>query len=177
MKIYKDAFSGDELFTDTYPMEEIGGTLYHVFGKHETRKEGDIVLEGSNASAEGEDADDGSDPTSVSGIDIVLNHRLVQTGFGSKKDYMEYLKIYMKKVIAHMEANGKGGEEAIKTFKKSINDNLVPMLKNFKELDFYIGEGMDTSNGMILILDYKEFKGEERPYFIVFKHGLEEEKV
>ena len=43
--------------------------------QHETRKEGDIVLEGSNASAEGEDADDGSDPTSVSGIDIVLNHR------------------------------------------------------------------------------------------------------
>jgi len=177
MKIYKDAFSGDELFTDTYPMEEIGGTLYHVFGKHETRKEGDIVLEGSNASAEGEDADDGSDPTSVSGIDIVLNHRLVQTGFGSKKDYMEYLKIYMKKVIAHMEANGKGGDDAIKTFKKSINDNLVPMLKNFKDLDFYIGEGMDTSNGMILILDYKEYKGEERPYFIAFKHGLEEEKV
>jgi len=176
MKIYKDAFSGDELFTDTYPMEEIGGTLYHVFGKHETRKEGDIVLEGSNASAEGEDADDGSDPTSISGIDIVLNHRLVQTGFGSKKDYMEYLKIYMKKVVTHMEANGKGADD-VKTFKKSITDNLVPMLKNFKELDFYIGEGMDTSNGMILILDYKEYKGEERPYFIAFKHGLEEEKV
>merc|ERR1719337_566770 len=72
-----------------------------------------------------------------------------------------------------MTAAGKG-EDEVKTFKKSITDNLVPMLKNFKELDFYIGEGMDTSNGMILILDYKEYKGEERPYFIAFKHGLEE---
>ena len=107
---------------------------------------------------------------------VMCIYSLVQTGFGSKKDYMEYLKIYMKKVVTHMTAAGKG-EDEVKTFKKSITDNLVPMLKNFKELDFYIGEGMDTSNGMILILDYKEYKGEERPYFIAFKHGLEEEKV
>jgi len=177
MKIYKDVFSGDELFTDTYPMVEVGGTLYHVFGKHESRKGDAIVLEGSNASAEGEDCDGGDDPSVVSGIDIVLNHRLVQTGFGSKKDYMVYLKGYMKKVIAHMTANGKGGEDEIKTFQKSINDNIAPLLKNFKDLEFYVGEGVDTSNGMILILDYKEYKGEERPYFIAFKHGLEEEKV
>ncbi len=31
-------------------------------------------------------------------MDIVLNHRLVETGFGTKNDYMVYLKDYMKKV-------------------------------------------------------------------------------
>jgi len=29
---------------------------------------------------------------------------------------------------------------------------------------------------MILILDYKEIDGEERPVLLAFKHGLEEEK-
>lgn len=30
--------------------------------------------------------------------------------------------------------------------------------------------------GMIILVDYKEVDGEERPVVIFFKHGLEEEK-
>jgi hypothetical protein len=30
---------------------------------------------------------------------------------------------------------------------------------------------------MIMIMDYKDYQGEERPFLIAFKHGLEEEKV
>ncbi len=40
-------------------------------------------------------------------MDVVLNHRLVETGFGSKKDYTTYLKDYMKKIVKHLEENGK----------------------------------------------------------------------
>merc|ERR1712209_318097 len=98
MKIYKDVFSGDELFSDTYPIKVVDDCLYVVTGKHITRTEGDIQLEGANASAEGADGDEGGESTSVSGVDIILNHRLTETGFGSKKDYMVYLKDYMKKV-------------------------------------------------------------------------------
>ena len=68
-------------------------------------------MAGSNASAEGADADEGADAAgSVSGIDIVLNHRLTETGFGSKKDYMVYLKDYMKKVVKYLEENERAGE-------------------------------------------------------------------
>merc|ERR1712119_50708 len=81
MKIYKDVFSGDELFSDTYPMKLVDNCMYEVYGKHITRAADDIQLAGSNASAE-EDAS-----SSRSGVDLVLNHRLVETGFGSKKDY------------------------------------------------------------------------------------------
>merc|ERR1711890_117026 len=84
MKIFKDVFSGDELFSDTYPMKLVDDCIYEVYGKHETRTEGDIQLDGANASAEGEDGDAGADPSSVSGIDIVLNHRLTESGFGSR---------------------------------------------------------------------------------------------
>merc|ERR1739847_111917 len=173
MKIYKDVFSGDELFSDTYPMKLVDDCIYEVYGKHETRTEGEIQLAGSNASAEGADGDEGADPSSVSGIDIVLNHQLTETGFGSKKDYTVYLKDYMKKIVKYLEDNDRAGE--VDTFKKNIDGYMKEMLGKFKDLQFFTGESMDAE-AMILILDYKEYQGEERPVLMAFKHGLSEEK-
>merc|ERR1712012_1006667 len=118
--------------------------------------EGDIQLEGANASAEGADGDEGADASSVSGVDIILNHRLTETGFGSKKDYMDY----MKKVVKYLEDNDRSGE--VDTFKKNINNVMKELLGKFKDLQIFTGESMD-SEAMILILDYKEVDGEERP--------------
>merc|ERR1712020_115508 len=97
MKIYKDVFSGDELFSDTYPIKVTDDVLYEVTGKHITRSQGEIQLEGSNASAEGADGDEGTESSS-------------ESGFGSKKDYMVYLKDYMKKVVKYLEDNDRAGE-------------------------------------------------------------------
>merc|ERR1712053_66022 len=142
---------------------------------HETRTEGEIQLEGSNASAEGADADEGADAAgSVSGIDIVLNHRLTETGFGSKKDYMVYLKDYMKKVVKYLEENNRAGE--VDTFKKNINGVMKGLLGKFSDLQFYQGESMNPA-AMVALIDYREIDGEERPVIMFFKHGLEEEKV
>jgi len=38
-----------------------------------------------------------------------------------------------------------------------------------------LGESMDP-NGMIVLVEYKEVNGEEKPVVMFFKHGLEEEK-
>merc|ERR1711894_100552 len=149
---YKDVFSGDELFSDTYPMKLVDDCIYEVYGKHETRTEGDIQLEGPNASAEGEDGDAGADPSSTSGVDIVLNHRLVETGFGSKKGYTVYLKDYMKKVVKYLEDNNRAGE--VDEFKKNINGVMKELLGKFKDLQFFTGESMEAE-AMILIMDYK----------------------
>merc|ERR1712076_171237 len=35
MKIYKDVFSGDELFSDTYPMKLVDDCMYEVYGKND----------------------------------------------------------------------------------------------------------------------------------------------
>merc|ERR1711956_168004 len=172
MKIYKDVFTGDELFSDTYPMKLVDNCMYEVYGKHITRKADDIQLAGSNASAE--EADEGTDGSSESGVDLVLNHRLVETGFGSKKDYTVYLKDYMKKVVKYLEDNERAGE--VDTFKKNINGYMKEMLGKFKDLSFFVGESMDN-DAMIMLCDYKDYQGEERPCLIAFKHGLEEEKV
>merc|ERR1719222_1466051 len=98
-------------------MKLIDDCLYEVYGKHITRTEGEIQLAGSNASAE--EAGEGTDVNAESGIDIVLNHRLTSTGFGTKKDYVVYLKGYMAKVTKHMEENGRG--DKVDSFKATIN--------------------------------------------------------
>nr|AGT28482.1 translationally controlled tumor protein [Pseudodiaptomus annandalei] len=171
MKIFKDVFSGDELFSDTYRLKLVDDCVYEVYGKHITRTEGDIQLDGANASAE--EADEGTDACTQSGVDIILNHRLVETGFGSKNDYMVYLKDYMKRVVKYLEEHNRGGE--VDAFKKNINGVMKGLLGKFKDIQFFQGESMDPT-AMIILLDYKEIDGEEKPVLIFFKHGLEEEK-
>lgn len=60
-----------------------------------TRAEGEIdeALIGGNASAEV--LDEGCDLTTVSGVDIVLNHKLTETSY-DKKSFLVYIKDYMK---------------------------------------------------------------------------------
>merc|ERR1711868_127294 len=171
-EVYKDVFSGDELFSDTYPIKLVEDCIYEVTGKHVSRKAGaDFVLEGSNASAE--EADEGTEEQMESGVDLVLNHRLVETGFGKKADYMNYLKDYMKRVVAYLESNDK--KDQVEGFKKNINGVMKGLLGKFNDLQFFTGENMDPK-GMIVLVEYKEVNGEERPVVMFFKHGLEEEK-
>merc|ERR1712032_395636 len=158
MKIYKDVFSGDELFSDTYPMKLVDDCIYEVYGKHEVRKLGDVQLEGSNASAE--EMDEGTEEASESGVDLVLNHRLVETGFAKKNDYMAYLKDYMKKVVKYLEENNRAAE--VDTFKKNINGVMKGLLGKFNDLQFYQGESMNPA-AMVALIDYREIDGEERP--------------
>ena len=82
------------MFTDTYKFEEIEDAFYMVVGKHTTMSDGNIELAGANPSAE--EADEGTESGSVSGIDVVIYMRLQETGFGSKKDYLTYMKDYLK---------------------------------------------------------------------------------
>merc|ERR1711982_259180 len=171
MKIFKDVFSGDELFSDTYPVTLVEDCMYEVVGKHETRTEGEIQLEGANASAE--EADEGVDSNAVSGVDIVLNHRLCETGFGSKKDYTTYLKDYMKKVVKYLEENDM--KDQVDGFKTNITTVMKSLLGKYKDLQFYTGESMDP-DAMILMLEYREVDGEEKPILMAFKHGLREVK-
>ena len=84
------------MFSDTYKMKLVDDVMYEVYGRLVTRTHGDIQIEGFNPSAE--EADEGTDSASESGVDVVLNHRLCETfAFGDKKSYTLYLKDYMKK--------------------------------------------------------------------------------
>nr|ACH70379.1 translationally controlled tumor protein [Penaeus monodon] len=154
MKVFKDMLTGDEMFTDTYKYEEVDDALYMVIGKNITVTEDNIELEGANPSAE--EADEGTDTTSQSGVDVVIYMRLQETGFQVKRDYLAYMKEYLENVKAKLE----GTPEASKL--TSIQKPLTDLLKKFKDLQFFTGESMDP-DGMVVLMDYKDIDGEERP--------------
>ncbi len=95
------------------------------------------------------------------------------TGFSSKKDYTVYLKDYMKKIVKHLEENGK--KDQVDEFKKNIQAVMPGLLGKFKDLQFFTGESMDP-DAMIVLCDYREVDGTEVPVLTFFKHGLDEEK-
>ena len=55
----------------------------------------DDSLIGGNKSAEG-GGDEGADDSDVSGIDVVMNHKLVESPM-TKAEYKKYIKKYMAK--------------------------------------------------------------------------------
>lgn len=171
MKIFKDIFTGDEMFSDTYKMKLVDNVIYEVYGKLVTRKAGEILLDGANPSAE--EADEGTDESCESGVDVVLNHRLAETyAFGDKKGYTLYLKDYMKKLVAKLEETH---PDQVDTFKTNMNKVMKDLLQRFKDMQFFTGESMDV-DGMVALLEYRDIDGESVPVLMFFKHGLEEEK-
>jgi len=173
MKIFKDIFNGDEIFSDTYKIKLVDQVMYEVTGKLVQRKAGEVVLDGANASQEGEDADEGGDVGVESGVDIVLNHRLCETfAFGDKKGYTAYLKEYMKKVVDKLQETA---PDQVDIFKTNINKVMKDVLGRFKDLQFFTGESMDC-DGMVAMMEYREIDGQSIPILMCFKHGLEEEK-
>lgn len=70
------------------------GSLFPLLPQMVSRTEDiDDSLIGGNASAEVQD--EASENSTVSGVDIVLNHKLQETGF-TKDSYKAYIKDYMK---------------------------------------------------------------------------------
>ncbi|KAM0731197.1 Translationally-controlled tumor protein-like protein [Formica fusca] len=171
MRIYKDLFTGDEMFSDTYKMKLVDDVLYEVYGKLISRKSGEVNIAGFNPSAE--EADEGTDEMVESGVDIVLNHRLQETfAFGDKKSYTLYLKDYMKKLVARLEEES---PDQVEVFKTNMNKVMKDILGRFKELQFFTGVSMDI-DGIVGLMEYREIDGESVPVLMFFKHGLEEEK-
>ncbi|CAH2224038.1 translationally-controlled tumor [Pelobates cultripes] len=129
MIIYKDIISKDEMFSDIYKIKESScGLCYEVEGKMVTRTEGSIdeVLIGANASVES--PDEGSDLTTVTGVDIVLNHKLQETGF-TKESYKSYIKGYMKLYDAKLEETN---PSRVKPFMTGAAEKIKDILGNFK---------------------------------------------
>ncbi|KAM9347391.1 translationally-controlled tumor protein homolog [Symphorus nematophorus] len=169
MIIYKCIICNDEMFSDIYKIKETAnGIFYEVEGKMVTRKVGiDDALIGANASAE--EAAEGTDEASISGVDIVLNHNLQETPF-QKKSYRSYIKEYLKAIKAHLETTN---PERVNTFQKDAQAAMADVLEQFKDLQFFTGESMNPE-GMVGLLNYRE--DGVTPYMLFFKDGLDIEK-
>jgi len=169
MIIYKDIITGDEMFSDIYKIKETSnGILFEVEGKMVSRSDDiDDALIGANASAEG--GDEGNEASSVSGVDIVLNHKLQETSF-SKETFKAYIKDYMKTIKGKLEEDNK---DRVKPFMGGAAEAVKMILSNFKDWQFFTGESTNV-DGMVGLLNFRE--DGVTPYMVFFKDGLEIEK-
>ncbi|XP_070694082.1 translationally-controlled tumor protein homolog [Pempheris klunzingeri] len=169
MIIYKCVISGDEMFADTFKIKESkNGIFYEVEGKRITRLEGfDDSLISANASTE--EASEASEENCVSGVDIVLNHKLQETSF-NKKAYMSYIKEYVKTIRSNLETNN---PERVEEFMSEVQSEIKTILGNLKNYQFFTGETM-VPEGMVALMDYRE--DGVTPYMLFFKDGLVAEK-
>ncbi|XP_042282969.1 translationally-controlled tumor protein homolog [Thunnus albacares] len=169
MIIYKCLISQDEMFSDIYKVKvSENGIFYEVEGKTVTRTEGfDDALIGANASAE--EVCEANESSSVSGVDIVLNHKLQETAY-DKKQYMVYIKNYMKTIKAKLQETN---PERVERFMADAQSEVKRILGNISNYQFFTGESMDP-DGMVGLLDYRE--DGITPYMLFFKDGLLVEK-
>jgi len=172
MLIYKDIISGDEMFMDNYKFTIVHGAVYRVEGKYITRsKVGELVLDGANPSAE--EAEEAADDDNESGVDVVLNMRLTETGFSDKKNYVSYLKEYMGAIAKKLAETA---PDQVDAFKQGANAFVKEKLPKFKDMQFFQGESMNP-DAMTGIMLYEDTDAGEKPFLYFFKHGIEEEKV
>jgi len=174
MIIYKDLITGDEMFTDSSKVKLIDGCIFEVECRHVTRKQGDIQIEGFNPSAE--ELDEGTDEACESGLDLVLNQRLIETGF-SKNDYKNYLKTYTKTLQEKWKTLDYS-EEQIANAKSKLTEAVKKVLPKIGDYQFFLGESSNP-DGCVALLEYRSNDDGtgETPVMMFFKHGLEEEKV
>ncbi|MEQ2244179.1 tRNA 2'-phosphotransferase [Ilyodon furcidens] len=169
MIIYKCILTNDEMFSDTFKVKESeSGIFFEVEGKTVTRTEGfDDALISANASAE--ESCEGNESATFSGVDIVLNHKLQETGF-DKKQYMAYIKDYVKAVKTKLQETN---PERVESFMADVQPEVKKIIGNIKNYQFFTGESMNPE-GMVALLDYRE--DGITPYMLFFKDGLLVEK-
>ncbi|XP_059164150.1 translationally-controlled tumor protein homolog [Physella acuta] len=173
MRVYKCIVTGDELFTDTYPIELKDG-LYKIKGKYVTRSDKvDDSLLGANPSAE--EQEEGADENSTSGIDVVLDNRLMPTAFGSKKEFQAYFKDFVKRIEENKKEND--AKFDVDAWRKEIQNTFKIVCANF-DYEFYTGSSSNP-DGSIALVRWEAPAGEtdEIPFVYFFADGVKEEKV
>ncbi|KAJ2556035.1 hypothetical protein EV175_002130 [Coemansia sp. RSA 1933] len=158
-------FVGDELFSDAFDLVHNGAAV-EIDCKMVVRTEGDVDI-GANPSAEEveEAVENGAETVN----NVVDAGRLQSTTF-DKKSYMTYIKGYMKDLTKYLEEHN---PERVEGFKKEATELVKKILANFKDYEFYTGEGMNPE-GMVALLNYRE--DGTTPYMTFFNDGLKSEK-
>ncbi|XP_071508063.1 translationally-controlled tumor protein homolog [Diadema antillarum] len=188
MIVFKDIFSGDELFSDAFKIETVGeGLLIRIHGKRVTESNDiDDSMIGGNASAE--EAAEGLDDSSVTGIDVVMKARMTEVTPFTLKQYKKLIKPYLKRVmdtrkeeLARLKEEGQTEkaeqlEADLQNFKAHMPTVLEEhILKPFEEKGFQFFQlESNDDNAMIPLMYYPD--GETRPYMYFFKLGMKEEK-
>jgi len=99
-------------------------------------------------------------------INIVDSHNLQETKM-SKKDFIVYIKGFMKRVLTKLQETN---PDRVPTFKAKAEIFVKEVLGSFDEYTFYMGESMNPDGTLILC---KWSADGLTPYFQYFQDALE----
>ncbi|KAL9250289.1 Translationally-controlled tumor protein-like protein [Drosera capensis] len=140
--------------------------LWEVEGKWVVNGSVDVDI-GANPSAEGGEEDEGVDDTAVKVVDIVDTFRLQEQPAFDKKQFVAFLKRYIKNLTPKLEP------EKQEVFKKNIEGAMKYILSKLSDLQFFVGESMHD-DGSLVFAYYKD--GASDPTFLYIAYGLKEIK-
>ncbi|GAB2277446.1 hypothetical protein Dimus_012152 [Dionaea muscipula] len=167
MLVYQDLLTGDELLSDSFPYKELeNGMLWEVEGKWVVQGVVDVDI-GANPSAEGAEEDEGVNDQAAKVVDIVDTFRLQEQPPFDKKQFMTFMKRYIKNLTPKLEP------EKQEVFKKHIEAAVKYLLPKLSDLQFFVGESMHD-DGSLVFAYYKE--GATDPTFLYLSYGLKEIK-
>ncbi|KAI9598836.1 translationally controlled tumor-associated [Syncephalis fuscata] len=169
MLLYEDIISGDEMFSDAFPMKEIDDIVYEVdCAMMAVGGDGDIDI-GANPSAE--EAPEELEASNVETVNNVIHSFRLQSTSFDKKSFLTYLKSYMKAIKTKLQESN---PDRVDEFASKAQDFAKKLIGNFKDYEFYTGESMNPE-GMVALLNYRE--DGVTPYFTFFKDGLKVVKL
>lgn len=168
MLLYEDILTGDEMFSDAFPVKLVDGIVYEVDCQLVTVKMGADVDIGANPSTE--EQDEGLEEGTTQVNNVAHSFRLQATTF-DKKSFLTYLKGYMKAVKTKL---GETKPDRVEAFEKGAQAYAKKIVANFKDFEFYTGESMNPE-GMVALLNYRA--DGITPYFTFWRDGLKEVKL
>ncbi len=126
---------------------------------------------GNEFGSGGENEDGPLENTAQKVNNIIDGFQYTETQVGSASDFKSWIKEYFNAVVLKLREKGKPKEE-IQAFKALAPEIAKFFLKNFADLQFYLGPSFDSSTMVFSI--YAE--GAETPTFYYILGGYDVEK-
>ena len=142
-----------------------------VESKMISKNDGDVDVGCGNAFGGGGGDDEGVDNTAQQVNNVMDSFVYTETQIGGPADFKSWIKEYMNLIVEKLREKGKPKEE-IQAFKATAPNIAKFFLKNFSDLQFYLGASFDAST-MVFSL-YPE--GAVTPNFYYIMGGLNKEK-
>jgi hypothetical protein len=151
--VFRDVFSGDEMFDGTNQREEVDEVAYCVRGEYSpvytTHEDGSVTVR--------------------TAVDVVEKHglRLVDIG---RTQFLEYLSAYVQKLRVYLRSSKK--VDRLEDFEANIQGFCRRIICNFGDFTFYAGRSNELDEGLAMCF-YKE--DQITPYFYFFIDSLRSE--
>lgn len=177
MIVYVCQITGDELLSDAYtllPVTDDEGNVVEGLMQCESNQiakgGGDIDI-GCGNSFGGDGGDDAPDDTIEMVNNVIDGFQYTETQVGTAMDFKTWLKEYMQKIRALKKEKGIPKPE-IQAFMGQAPGIAKYLLKNFSDLQFYLGPAFDPDSMVFSI--YPE--GATNPNFLYIMGGIDANK-